>query len=108
MANAEHLKILRNGVDIWNAWRDEHPECTPDFSGANLEGLNLRDANLHSANIRDSSLDFADLTNADLSEADLTYSPIRVLKTRILPMLISSAPNSFKRFSGAQTSRMQI
>ncbi len=74
MANAEHLKILRDGVETWNDWRVEHPDCKPDLSGANLEGLRLCDADLRSANIRDSSVRFADLTDADLSEADLSYS----------------------------------
>lgn len=74
MANAEHLKILRHGVEVWNDWRIEHPDCKPDLSGANLEGLKLCIADLQNANIRDSSLRFTDLSGADLSEADLTFS----------------------------------
>ena len=25
MANPEHLEILKQGVKVWNAWREEHP-----------------------------------------------------------------------------------
>ena len=36
MANEEHLKILKRGVEEWNEWRREHPEDWPDLTGANL------------------------------------------------------------------------
>ncbi len=29
MANPEHLAILKQGVELWNKWRDEHPGMTP-------------------------------------------------------------------------------
>lgn len=41
MANQEHLDILKQGVDIWNQWRKEHPDAEPDLSGANLSEANL-------------------------------------------------------------------
>ena len=31
MANPEHLEILKQGVDVWNKWREENPECNPGF-----------------------------------------------------------------------------
>ena len=46
MANPEHLKILKQGVDAWNKWRVENPAITPDFETAYLEGADLRRANL--------------------------------------------------------------
>ena len=39
MANEEHLKILRLGVEAWNAWRGENPEITPDLRGARLDKI---------------------------------------------------------------------
>jgi hypothetical protein len=33
MANPDHLKTLRQGVDAWNAWRNQHPAVAPDLSG---------------------------------------------------------------------------
>jgi hypothetical protein len=49
MANQEHLDILKQGVDVWNRWREEHSEVRPDFSGANLSYANLSYANLSHA-----------------------------------------------------------
>ena len=31
MANPEHLKILKQGVKVWNEWRKIHPEIKPDY-----------------------------------------------------------------------------
>jgi uncharacterized protein YjbI with pentapeptide repeats len=63
MANQEHLKRLKQGVNAWNAWRHEFPEIWPDLIGINLSradlsrtnllGANLIDANLHSASLRE-------------------------------------------------------
>jgi uncharacterized protein YjbI with pentapeptide repeats len=33
MTNKEHLTLIRQGIDIWNKWRDENPAVIPDFSG---------------------------------------------------------------------------
>jgi hypothetical protein len=36
MANQEHFDILKQGVGIWNQWREEHADIQPDLSDANL------------------------------------------------------------------------
>ncbi len=77
MANPEHLEILKQGVERWNKWRDEHSEVMPDLRGADLSnpqlgGANLRTANLRGANVEAADLDAAQLGGADLSEADLS------------------------------------
>jgi hypothetical protein len=46
MANEEHLALLRQGVDVWNAWRAREPAIAPDLSGAPLYGADLGGANL--------------------------------------------------------------
>ena len=38
MANEEHVKILEQGVEAWNSWRDENPDVLPDFRGARPVG----------------------------------------------------------------------
>jgi uncharacterized protein YjbI with pentapeptide repeats len=82
MANQDHLDKLREGVNAWNHWRQDHPQIIPDLSGAeltgadlqraNLTGANLRDASLLRANLKEASFDGADLRGANLAEASLS------------------------------------
>ena len=85
MANEEHLAILKKGVKVWNAWREENPLIKPflehegydddgdeDLSGANLSEANLSGANLKGAYLREAILRGADLSGASLSRADLS------------------------------------
>jgi len=76
MANPEHLKLLEQGVDVWNAWRKKEPSVRPNLreanlSGVNLRRVNLREANLARANLVRARLDGAYLTGATLPEANL-------------------------------------
>lgn len=41
MANPDHLAILKQGVKVWNEWREDNPLLGPDLSGADLSGLDL-------------------------------------------------------------------
>jgi hypothetical protein len=36
MANQEHLAIFKQGVEVWNKWRKEHPNIRPDLSKIGL------------------------------------------------------------------------
>ncbi len=75
MANQEHLDILKQGVEVWNKWREEHPEIEPDLSGENfrevprLEGVNFSRVNLMDVRLFGENLTGANLTNADLRRA---------------------------------------
>src|SRR6266480_245579 len=82
MANQEHLAILKQGVKVWNKWREEHSDIQPDLSDANLYQANLYQANLyqanlHEANLGEASLGYAHLTYANLSKADLSKADLR-------------------------------
>jgi uncharacterized protein YjbI with pentapeptide repeats len=72
MAHPEHLKIIQQGVELWNQWREKHPEEIPDLEGANLWGADLRRAALGKANLHDTNLSGVDLYGATLNEADLS------------------------------------
>ncbi|MBW4458243.1 MAG: pentapeptide repeat-containing protein [Nostoc indistinguendum CM1-VF10] len=61
MANEEHLAILRQGVEVWNEWREKNFTEKINLAGIKLRGSDLMDVNLVGA----------DLNNADLSDADL-------------------------------------
>src|SRR5215510_11219760 len=72
MANDEHVALLKQGVDAWNAWRRYNPDIRPDLSEANLSGADLRRAHLYGANLTRADLSEADLSGADLRRADLS------------------------------------
>src|SRR5579871_6496788 len=67
MANNEHVKRLREGVEKWNKWRAANANEVPDLSGANLS----------QANLSHESIRLADLSQADLSEANLSQANLR-------------------------------
>ena len=71
MANEEHLKILKQGVEVWNRWRVRNPLIQPDLNGANLSGAKLDSVDLSYAMLINATLSNADLNRADLSRAIL-------------------------------------
>jgi uncharacterized protein YjbI with pentapeptide repeats len=106
MADQEQLRILRQGVNAWNAWRDlqaaevrssshpgivesstggglfRWPRMRVDLSGADLskkdlDSFDLSGANLSGANLRGAGVDLADLSLADLSGANLREAYVR-------------------------------
>jgi hypothetical protein len=101
MANSEQLKILKQGVAVWNNWRHKHKSeridlsrtdlsdadltrvdfsrtnlSNTDLTGADLAKANLRNADLCHAKLGSANLFSADLSNADLSNADFTYADL--------------------------------
>jgi hypothetical protein len=70
MANQEHLDILMQGVDVWNNWRQQHPEIKPNLGGAGLKGANLSGANLSETNLSGAIMG-AKLNNACLNQTNL-------------------------------------
>ena len=62
MANEEHLAILNQGVDAWNAWRKENPEVQPNLDRATLSVANLRETT-----IKQIEMGHTILTDVDLS-----------------------------------------
>jgi hypothetical protein len=76
MANREHLRLLKRGVERWNKWWDQHTDITPDRTRAGLRRAalfraNLNEADLGEANLREASLSGANLTSANLSHGKL-------------------------------------
>ncbi len=76
MANEEHLRILKQGVEVWNAWREHNKIERPDLSDADLHGANLSYANLSHADLHFANFSDTDLNDADLSRADLTLTDL--------------------------------
>ncbi len=79
MANEEHLHILKQGVDVWNKWREEHPDIQANLRRADrhrsgLRGTDLRGAMLRETDLRETNLRGANLSEADFREADLRWT----------------------------------
>src|SRR5215469_8341314 len=87
MANPEHLAILKQGVKVWNEWRQTNPTVIPDLAGVDLtegnrilKGANLGCANLEHAKFTWARLIATDLSEACLVEADFRWADLRVVK----------------------------
>ena len=74
MANQEHLDILKQGVEVWDTWRKQHPEIRPDLRGAILNSAILSGADLRSSYLNSAKLINTELIGADLSGADLNHA----------------------------------
>lgn len=97
MANEEQLAILRQGVEVWNKWREENPNEKIDLNGADLRRLNLIGVNfggfpsrtdlnhiqfgasiLYEANFTHANLIRSEFTNANLIGAVLFGADLQI------------------------------
>src|SRR5258706_5813865 len=82
MENQNHLSILLQGVEVWNAWRTKDSSIEPDLRGANigplnLEGINFRYVHLEKADLsgvclKNSTIEGSYLQEAMIYRADLS------------------------------------
>ena len=82
MSNPEHLAILKQGVKVWNEWRNRAAQIRPDLReadlrGANLPGVNLCRGNLEGAILFEANLKQADCSGANLSMTNLNGADLR-------------------------------
>ena len=105
------LAYLRRGQDVWNSWRQLHPDVAPNLSGVNLSGqdlsgcdlsrtvlaqadlshtsllrTNLEDAVLAGVDLTGSTMIHVNLRRADLSRANFlnaTFSGVLLIKTTL-------------------------
>jgi TIR domain/Pentapeptide repeats (8 copies) len=71
MANEEHLRRLKRGVTVWNAWRNKNPGIQPDLRDADLSRRHLYHVDLTGADLRQAKFSGAGLTWAKFTGADL-------------------------------------
>ena len=79
MANAEHLEILKRGVEVWNKWREENRKPVPDLGRADLRAANLRGADLRGADLDGTDFGAASVGSTTFVNVDL--STVRDLET---------------------------
>ncbi len=101
MANSEHVKNIKQGIEHWNKWRDQNPDTVPDLAwanlvgvdlnganlegaimklafcrGGNLEGVNFKNANLYGINLEESNSTNAEMEGANLEGAHLRMADL--------------------------------
>lgn len=67
MNDTDQLQIIKEGVECWNAWRNEHRTTRIRLRDADLRGLDLSHVNFN-----DAILDSTDLSGVDLSSARMS------------------------------------
>lgn len=72
MANEEHLAKIKEGVEVWNQWRNESKDLRIDLSEADLSRLELSGADLSKANLTSADLSSSVLNGSDLRWANLS------------------------------------
>ena len=77
MANKEHREILKQGVNVWNKWRKDHPDVEPNLRGVDLDGANLSQADLSRTDLTGANLSQTILDGANLEGARLDYTNLR-------------------------------
>ncbi|HSS22208.1 MAG TPA: pentapeptide repeat-containing protein [Pyrinomonadaceae bacterium] len=81
MANRDHMKILKQGASVWNAWRAENIGITPELYRADLNGLgfklNINGLDLSGADLRRSDLSGSHVRNWCLDKANLFHADLR-------------------------------
>ena len=79
MADAEQLRILKEGVEAWNQWRVQNAglHLDPNKLHIDLSRADLRNAKLRKANLGRTNLERAELIGADLRGANISGSNLR-------------------------------
>jgi uncharacterized protein YjbI with pentapeptide repeats len=99
MADKQQLRIIKSGVEAWNAWRRDHPSVIPDLGKANLSGQKLVAAQLHGANLAGADLHGANLSSADLRHANLSHAHFE--QSRLSQANLLKADLSYAHLAGA-------
>jgi hypothetical protein len=71
MADEEQVALLKQGVEVWNKWREANPDIRPDLNGADLFGAALRGVDLRGVDLVGAALHGANLVGVNLVDANL-------------------------------------
>src|SRR5579863_9195693 len=96
MANDEHLTILLQGVEVWNAWRSRKQSLQPDLQGVHLYDMNLAGANLSGVQLSSATLRSVNLVRANLQGVCATG--IKLKQINLAHALLSEANLRYSDF----------
>lgn len=115
MANPEHVEILKQGVEVWNKWREDQPTIFGiekiaikglDLTGANFQGCFFTDCafakcNLSKANLSNAGLDECDLFDVNMEE-------VSFLETKLSSCWFVRGKGESADFYNAQLSNVEF
>jgi uncharacterized protein YjbI with pentapeptide repeats len=70
----ENVARLKQGIEVWNSWREKNCKVTIDLRGINLQREMLSDFNLSNTDLSSANLSYAKLNRANLSSANLRWA----------------------------------
>jgi hypothetical protein len=121
MADKEQLRILKQGVADWNAWRQKAEDIKVDLSSAyigevgrgryRLTEADFRAVDLHGADLNQADFRGADLRGADLSGADLrgaNFAGVRLLRADLRGAALHGANLSRAELDGANFNKVTL
>lgn len=121
MANEEHVKILKQGVEVWNRWRIDNPNVQPDLcdlsikrarlNGANLTNTNLNRAILRYGEFREVRFENAIMDEASLSGSDLTgvsFQGVQMKRAYLVGARLRGAFLQFTNLSHSDLSKVDL
>jgi hypothetical protein len=108
VANEEHVRRLKQGVQVWNAWRRKS-KVKPNISGADLSAVNLERVNFSNVNLKGAKLVEARLFNADLycanaADANLMHAELRhadLSRANLTDAVLANVDFSYARLAEA-------
>ncbi|MBD1878891.1 pentapeptide repeat-containing protein [Coleofasciculus sp. FACHB-T130] len=100
MANEEHLALVKQGVEVWNKWKNENSDIIADFSGNIVHIWYIREAEFRGINVGNS--------NSYVSTRDAKFLPTNLNKINLEGANLSRANLSEIDFRGANLSRANL
>lgn len=76
MVEEQHLEILKQGVKVWNKWREENRQLKPDVTGGNLIYEDLSGINFSNMDFSYESLSSATLIGSRFNQAILEHTDL--------------------------------
>jgi len=99
MDSENHIEILKQGVAVWNQWRNDYPAVIPNLRGIDCSYQALRGVNLGSAQLERASFYGTDLTGANLAFSTCWVAAF--VKATLIEANIQDANLSFAQLTGA-------
>ena len=118
MASSDHVRKLKEGARVWNAWRRQHPRAEPELADLNLpvglrqfgvaQGgpIDLSQADLCRAALEHATLIDADLRSAYLLRANLAHA--RLTGANLSGANLNNARLDYAELKGAQLAEASL